>query len=485
MDFSVPNLLKRRRTKIVATLGPASSGETTIEELIRAGTDVFRLNLSHGSHDDHQRGFERIRAVAARVGKPIAVLADLCGPKIRVGRFRDRSISLIDGSRVTITTRRVVGEPGLIPSQYAALASDVGPGDHVLLDDGTVDLQVEEVQGTEVTCVVVHGGTLSDHKGMNLPGVRVSAASFTTKDREDAHFALTLGVDFVALSFVRHETDVADLKQFVAAAHSPAHVLAKIETAEALDRLDAILEVSDGIMLARGDLGVELPLEEVPMLQRQLVTRARAANKPILIATQMLESMVERARPTRAEASDVAWAVLSGADAVMLSAETATGAHPLRAVETLDRIARRVESQLWHDGAFDTVVEPARGVPPLPLHVAIARATSSLSRDLRVRAVVVPSETGATARMVAAARPAAPVIAVTSDSGLCRILNLLWGVVPDCVDAADLARPLELAPRVARRLGLASAGDYLLMVNGSGGAGTGKSASPGITALQA
>ena len=486
-EFRVPELLKRRRTKIVVTLGPASSAEATIEDMIRTGVDFFRLNMSHGRHADHQTSFERVRAAAARLGKPVGVLADLCGPKIRVGRFTGGAISLPGGGRVTITTRDVPGEPGLLPSQYQGLASDVVRGSRVLLDDGLLELQVEEVQGTEINCVVVHGGTLKDYKGMNLPGVTISAASLTTKDREDADFALKLGVDFLALSFVRKEADVIELNRLIAAAKSPAKVLAKIEMAEALEELDAILQASDGIMVARGDLGVQLPFEEVPLLQRRLVTRARAANKPIVIATHMLESMVERPRPTRAEASDVAWAVLSGADAVMLSAETATGAHPLRAVETLDRIARKVESHLWSEGAFGAVVDPPNVAPPLPLHVAIARATSHLSRDLRVRAVVIPSHTGATARMVAAARPAAPIVAVSSDAGVCRRMNMLWGVVPDCVDAADLARAPELARRVARELGLASAGDYLLVVNGfgEGVAGTEIAPSPAIMALLA
>jgi len=479
----MPPLLKRRRTKIVVTLGPSSSAEAIIEDLIRAGVDVFRLNMSHGTHADHRSSFDRVRAAAARQAKPVAVLADLCGPKIRVGRFAGGAISLRDGGRVTITTRDLLGTPDLIPSQYEAIARDVRHGDHVLLDDGLLDLEVDEVHGTEIDCVVAHGGILRDCKGMNLPGVNVSAASLTAKDREDAHFALQLGVDFLALSFARSAADIAAVRRIVAAVQSPAHVIAKIETADGLEQLDAILEASDGIMVARGDLGVELPLEEVPLLQRSMVARARAANKPILIATQMLESMVERPRPTRAEATDVAWAVLSGADAVMLSAETATGAHPGLAVDVLDRIARKVESHLWAEDAFGAVVTPSAGTPPLQLHVAIARATSQLSRDLRVRAVVVPSRTGATVRMVAAARPAAPILALSNDAGVCRRMTLLWGVVPQCLAAADLDRPVEPARRVARELGLASTGDYLLIVSGFGRAGT--EASPAITAVSA
>ena len=265
------HLLKRRRTKIVATLGPASSSERVIEELIQAGVDVFRLNMSHGRHTDHQTACERVRTAAARLDRPVAVLADLCGPKIRIGRFETGAIPLETGSRTTITTRDVIGQPGLIPSQYEGLAGDVRPGDHILLDDGFIDLEVEEVRGTEVGCVVVHGGVLKDRKGMNLPGVSVSAESFTPKDREDTDFAVRIGVDFLALSFVRQAAEVMHLKQLVTAAGSAAQVLAKIEMAEALDHLDEILDASDGIMAARGDLGVERPRLEVPQLQRQMV----------------------------------------------------------------------------------------------------------------------------------------------------------------------------------------------------------------------
>lgn len=457
--------LKRRRTKIVATLGPASSDSSVVEQLILAGVNVFRLNLSHGEHDDHRAAYERVRAAAAKLGEPVAVLADLCGPKLRVGRFVGGEIDLITGSSVVLTTRDVTGEPGLIPSQYEALADDVQDGDRILLDDGILELQVTSVQLTEVNCRVVHGGVLKDRKGMNLPGVKVSIPCFTSKDREDARFVLGLGVDYVAMSFVRRAADLDELKSLIAAGHD-AHVIAKIEKEEAVEAIDEIIDACDGIMVARGDLGVELPPEIVPIVQRDLVARARAKNKPSIVATQMLESMIHNPRPTRAEVSDVSTAVFSGADAIMLSAETATGAHPVGAVEMMDRVARQVEGRLWEEGAFGSITDRDDISPPLPLDAAVARSTAQLSRDLRVRCIVVLSRSGTTARVVAAARPAAPVIAVTNDLGVCRRTNLLWGIVPIQVDAADLHHPHGLARRTAVDLGLASEGQYILTIAG-------------------
>ncbi len=312
--------LRRRRTKIVATVGPACRDPAVLEDLLRAGVNVFRLNLSHGDHAGHRANFANIQSAAAAAGAAIAVLADLCGPKIRVGSFAGGSITLKSGQTVTVTTRDVLGEPGLIPSQYPALAEDVRPGDRILLDDGMLELHVDSVAGSDIACTVTAGGVLKDRKGMNLPGVLVSSPALTDKDRDDARFALDLGVDFLALSFVRRPSDVADLKSLIAAAGSTAPVIAKIEKPEALDAIDEILDAADGLMVARGDLGVELAPEAVPIVQHDLIERARRRHKPIIVATQMLESMVEHPRPTRAEVSDVSHAVFAGADAVMLSA---------------------------------------------------------------------------------------------------------------------------------------------------------------------
>jgi pyruvate kinase len=476
MNLPSITLLKRRRTKIVATVGPASNSPDVLAALIRAGANVFRLNFSHGEHADHGAAYERIRAAAAAAGEPVAVLADLCGPKIRVGKFAGGVVGLHDGETVTVTTRDVLGGPALIPSQYEALARDVQPGNRILLDDGLLELRVENVEGTEIACRVVHGGPLKDRKGMNLPGVNVSAPSLTDKDRHDARFALGLGVDFLALSFVRRAGDVRELKALIAEAGGSAHVVAKVEKAEALEAIDEILDAADAVMVARGDLGVELPPEQVPIVQRQLIALARAKNKPTIVATQMLESMIENVRPTRAEVSDVSNAVFGGADAVMLSAETAAGQFPVQAVQMMDRVARQVEGYQWTTRAFDN---PDGGdpAPPMPLYDAVARSTALLSRDLRVRGIVVLSKHGTTARVVSAARPAAPVIAMTMDPATCRRMSLLWGVLPVQIEPADLDRMHDLARRLVRQFGLADDG-FILLVAGLG------SASPAITVLR-
>jgi pyruvate kinase len=471
MDFPLPRpkaILSQRRTRIVATVGPASSAPEVLDALIRAGVNVFRLNLSHGDHADHRTNFERIRRAAGV--RPIAVLADLCGPKIRVGRFPGGQVELVPGEVVTVTTRPdAVGGPGLIPSQYEALARDVRPGDRILLDDGLLELRVESTDGVDVRCRVVTGGVLRDRKGMNLPGVPVSAPALTDKDRDDARFALELGVDFLALSFVRRPNDVTALKALVHSLGQATPVIAKIEKPEALDALDEILEASDGIMVARGDLGVELPPESVPIVQRELVVRARHKARPVIVATQMLESMMHNPRPTRAEVSDVSHAVFSGADAVMLSGETAAGDYPVAAVEMMDRVARQAESWQWVEGGFRALtVDDWTGRTVLPLRSALARSTAQLSRDLRVRAVAVRTQSGVSAAVVSATRPAAPIVALATDPAVCRRLNLLWGVVPRRISAEDFERSGEAARREVKELGLAEAGQVILKLAGFG-----------------
>jgi pyruvate kinase len=480
MEAAVPRpkaVLSQRRTRIVATVGPASSAPPMLDALIRAGVNVFRLNMSHGDHATHRTTFENIRRAAGP--RPIAVLADLCGPKIRVGRFPGGKIDLIPGTELIVTTRPdAVGGPGLIPSQYEPLARDVRPGDRILLDDGLLELRVESSDGVDVRCRVAVGGVLSDRKGMNLPGVPVSSPALTDKDRDDARFVLELGVDFLALSFVRRPNDVEDLRTLVHSLGQHTPIIAKIEKPEALDALDEILEASDGVMVARGDLGVELPPESVPIVQRELVMRARLKAKPVIVATQMLESMIHSSRPTRAEVSDVSHAVFSGADAVMLSAETASGEHPVAAVEMMDRVARQAESWLWTEGNFRSLTaEDWRERAELPLRAAVARSTAQLSRDLRVRAVVVRTRSGVSALMVAATRPAAPIVALAADPTVCRRMNLLWGVVPRRIGEEEFERDTETARREVKELGLAQEGQVILKLAGFG------QSEPSITVL--
>jgi pyruvate kinase len=465
IDTSI-RLLASRRTKIVATIGPASDTSEMLHRLLEAGADVFRLNMSHGSHAHHGATLARIRETAANHGKHVAVLADLAGPKIRVGRFADGGIELVDGDAVTLTTRDVLGEHRLIPSQYDGLANDVTAGDRILLADGLLELRVASVAGTEIHCTVVQGGTLSDRKGINLPGVKVTAPSMTEKDIADARFLLSEGVEYLGLSFVRHADDVTALKKLVADRAGAAAVVAKIERPEALDNANEILDVCDGIMVARGDLGVELPPETVPVAQRQLVDRARAHNKPVIVATQMLESMIDNPRPTRAEVADVSNSVFSGADAIMLSAETASGDHPVLAVGMMNRVARQSEGYLWTQGAFESLAESPAGDDPIRFGDAVARSVALLSRDLRVRAIVAISHSGMSAATLSAARPSAPVLVVSRSELTCRQMSLLWGVIPVCVDATTLDDPTALTRTLVVEHQLAEPGQFVLLVRG-------------------
>ncbi len=462
-------LLKRRRTKVVATLGPVSQSSEMIRQLMDAGVNVFRLNMSHGEHSFHRETYQRIRKMAEEVNKPIAIMADLCGPKLRVGVFPDGSISLKRGESVVVTTRDVEGAPGLIPSQYLPLSGEVEPGHRILLADGLLGLQVESVVETEISCTVLQGGTLKSRQGMNLPGVQLSVPSLTPKDRRDATLALELGVDYLALSFVRRAADVLELRELIQASGKQIGIVSKIEKPEALTEIEDIIVASDAIMVARGDLGVELPAEQVPLIQDELIQTARAHNRPVIVATQMLESMIEHSRPTRAEVSDVSHAVISGADALMLSGETAVGRHPVVAVQMMDRVARQAEGYLWRHGAFGSIRnehDDAHLAASIPVRDAIANATSLLSRELRVRSIVVPSQTGNTARIACASRPAAPLLAISSVPRTCRQMNLFWGVVPVYVDEIDLHTTPVLARRIVRELELAESGQYILLLQG-------------------
>jgi pyruvate kinase len=455
------DLLKNRRTKIVATVGPASSSPHMLEQLLLAGVNVFRLNMSHGDHDSHRQVFQDILSAADQLQRSVGILLDLCGPKIRTGRFENGAIELRTGDVVTITTRPGIGTSGIIVSQYQGLCHDVHAGDKILLDDGLIELKVTTSAVEDTVCRVVHGGILSDNKGINLPGVAVSAPSLTEKDIEDVRFAMSLGVDYLALSFVRQAKDVEDLRQIIG--DTDIRIIAKIEKPEALFNADEILDVADGIMVARGDLGVELPPEEVPIAQNQLISLARGKGKPVIVATQMLESMINHARPTRAEVTDVSHAVVSGADAVMLSGETATGKHPIDAVEMMDRIARQTEAHLWTSGQYGLHTSE---VPPIPVTQVIGSAAARMSRDLMARAVLVVTQSGASAHIVSTARPAAPIVAVTGNQQVFHRMSLLWGVVPIYDPEAGKANPNELARKIALESGLGVEGQHVLLIRG-------------------
>ncbi len=457
-------LLLNRRTKIITTVGPASDSEQMLESLILAGVNVFRLNMSHGDHAGHRQVFERIHKVSERLDVPVGILADLCGPKIRTGKFKNDAMALVEGETVTVSTTAALGGDGLIVSQYTALADDVKPGDSILMADGLFELRVASVSGSDVTCTVIHGGMLGNNKGINLPGVAVSAPSLTEKDIEDARFALDLGVDFIALSFVRTAEDINDLRRLIEESDHKPLIIAKIEKPEALEHAEEILEATDAIMIARGDLGVELPPEQVPTAQSQLITMALDSGSPVIVATQMLESMISHSRPTRAEVTDVSHAVLSRADAVMLSAETAVGEHAIEAVQMMDRIARQTEAELWRKGEYGLTQSNLE--PPLPLWTVIATTTARMSRDLMARAVMVVTRSGKSADIVATSRPASPVVAITHEPAVRRKLCLRWGVVPILDSEVGSTNPNELAKRLSMSLGLAVPGQYVLLVRG-------------------
>jgi pyruvate kinase len=416
-----------RRAKIVATLGPASSSESTFRELLRAGLDVARLNFSHGTHPEKLKLIEMVRKVSREEGKFICILGDLQGPKIRTGRLKNRiPVQLKTGQRLTITPRDILGTANLIATTFPTLAENLEPGARILLSDGLIELRVVEIPGEDVECEVINGGMLGEHKGINLPGIAVRVPSLTAKDEEDLEFGMKHGVDAIAVSFVRTAEDVRHVKFRVAALGLETWIIAKLEKPQAIENLEAILEVADGVMVARGDLGVEMPPEKVPAIQKHVIRRAAEYRKPVITATQMLESMIENPRPTRAEASDVANAIYDGTDAVMLSAETAAGKYPVEAVKMMAKIVSETESNLRDTNAWDS--RPGR--VRLSIAETICESMAHAAEDLDVSAIAVFTETGTTARQLSKYRPRPPIYALSSVDQVIHRMAMLWGVHP-------------------------------------------------------
>ena len=454
-----------RRTKIVATIGPASSSPEKLKSLIAGGLDVARINFSHGNAEDHLKTIKLIRRISGRLNKPIAILGDLCGPKIRVGEFTNGSVTLKDGAVVTITTEPVIGTESLIPSQYKNLVREVVPGHSILLDDGNLELKVVRKLKDRVEAKVIHGGVLKDKKGMNLPNTQLHVAALTAKDKSDVLYCIKGGVDYVALSFVRKPGDIMDLRNWLTRHKSDIPIIAKIEMPEALTNIKRIVELADGIMVARGDLGVELAAKKVPIIQNKLIQIANIMNKPVIVATQMLESMIEHSRPTRAEVTDVAGACLAGADAVMMSAETASGKYPLETFATMDSILRETEAYQFFSqgGKFGSTAHgSANG-----LLDAIGEAAAQLSRDLMVHCVFVVTASGYTARIVSSDRPAAPIMAMTQSAETAGRMHLLWGVYPYCVKKNLSTHDyLAYGDRILKGMNLAKKNDFVIMISG-------------------
>jgi len=455
-----------RRTKIVATLGPASSSDEALTAMMNAGVDVFRVNFSHGDQETKADLIRRIRDVSRQSRRAVGILGDLQGPKIRTGLMTGGELLLIQGTEVRITTRDVVGAGDLIPTSYRELPQDVRPGDRILLDDGLMELEVLATSGDEVRCLVRSGGVLRDRKGMNLPGVQVSVPALTPKDREDLLFCISAEVDFVALSFVRRAADVQELKDLLFEHGSALRVIAKIEKPEAVENFDEILEVSDGIMVARGDLGVELNPEKVPLIQKRIIRRCNEAGKPVITATQMLESMIHNPRPTRAETSDVANAILDGTDAVMLSGETATGRYPLEAISLMVRVAADVESDpVLQEKAFRLVPE-RRGYRSMP--EAIGQAACRVAESVGAAGILAFTQTGSTAVLVAKYRPGLPIFAVTPSVAVRRRLALSAGVRSLRVDIeGDTEAQIRSVEEAVLNSGLLKKGDVVVITMGS------------------
>lgn len=455
--------MPERRAKIVCTIGPASSQR--LGELIEAGMDVARLNFSHGAHSEHAEVVADIRRLSKEMNHPVAILQDLQGPKIRTGRYTDGPLALQTGQTFVITTDEIIGDVERVSTTYKSLPEDVDEGDEILLSDGLLRLVVRRIQGAEVECEVVDGGVLRERAGINLPGADLSVPSMTEKDREDLEFGIAQKVDYVALSFVRRADDIAELKALLRRADVPIGAVAKLEKPQAIQDLDAIIEATDVVMVARGDLGVELSPERVPAVQKRIIRAAVRAGKPVITATQMLESMIEHPRPTRAEASDVANAIFDGTDAVMLSGETAVGKYPVAVVQMMDRIVREAESEL----EFTPDHRRRRRAEELPVDFpdAIADAAGRVAVDIQAAAIVAFTQTGFTAQLISKYRPTHPVFAFTShDRVLCR-LCLHWGIYPRRIDfVADTDQMITKIDKMLCAEGHVQAGDNLVILAG-------------------
>ncbi len=453
-----------RKTKIVATLGPATDSSKAIKDLLTAGVDVFRLNLSHGTRADQKQRIDKIREVSAGFMRQVAILMDIQGPKIRIGKVQKGGILLKEGSSLTITTEDIIGEEGLVPTTYSGLPKDLSPGDRVLIDDGLLELKVDNIKGQRVNCTVIYGGLLTDNKGINLPGVDVSAPSFTAKDKADVDFGVSEEVDFFALSFVRTVEDIKQLRDHLESHGSHIPILSKIETDTAVKNLDEILAHSDGVMVARGDLGVELSAEDVPILQKQIIEMARRAGKPVITATQMLDSMMNSPRPTRAEASDVANAVFDGTDAVMLSGETASGKYPVKAVEVMGRIIDKAEGVVVRKEEYiRRNMEKHSSVTE-----AVAFAALAAAGEVNAKVIVVFTLSGSTAYLLSRLRPKAAIACFTPNAGTGRRLALYWGLSSFFIQFGSHGEEL-ISQGEARlmELGLVKKGDHIVTVSGS------------------
>ncbi|RIX46327.1 pyruvate kinase [Paenibacillus nanensis] len=453
-----------RKTKIVCTIGPSSESLENTKKLIQAGMNVARLNFSHGDFEEHGNRIKNIGLANKELGTSVAILLDTKGPEIRLGKLKEEPIELVQGDAITLTTEEILGDRTRIPVTYSNLPNDLSVGSTVLIDDGLIGLTVEAIEGTEIHCRIVNSGPIKSKKGVNVPGVKISLPGITEKDANDIIFGIEQGIDFIAASFVRKASDVLEIRELLEK-HNASHIqiISKIENQEGVDNLDEILEVSDGLMVARGDLGVEIPAEEVPLVQKMMIKKCNRAGKPVITATQMLDSMQRNPRPTRAEASDVANAIFDGTDAIMLSGETAAGKYPVEAVQTMSRIAERAENALEYREIFTKQANAQQ----VSVTEAISQAVANSALDLNAKAIITSTQSGFTARMVSKYRPKAPIIAVTPDEKVMKRLALGWGVIPvKGEDANTTDAMFDNAVQGAMNTGLLSLGDTVVITAG-------------------
>jgi pyruvate kinase len=455
-----------RRAKIICTIGPASNSETVMRDLLRLGMDVARLNFSHGSHEDHAHNIARLRRAAERERRTVCILQDLQGPKIRTGLLeKHEPVPLKAGAVVTITPQNVLGTATRISTTFPDLAREVAPGTRILLSDGLIELRVRSVRGKDVACDVIHGGMLGEHKGINLPGVALSIPALTEKDRKDLEFGIEHGIDAVGLSFVRSAADVCNARQIISSHSADIPVIAKLEKPQAIEHLEEILEVADAVMVARGDLGVEVAPEKVPVIQKHVIRRAAVWRRPVITATQMLESMIENPRPTRAETSDVANAIFDGSDAVMLSGETASGQYPRESLSIMARIVVEAESNMRD---FTQPRRRREHRQQLSVAETICESIAHAAEDLPMGAIAIFTETGNTARMISKHRPQAPIYAFTHVLPVVHRLNLFWGVHPvRCRQAHSAEQMVTMAEQALVRRGVIEPGEVLGVIAGT------------------
>jgi pyruvate kinase len=454
-----------RKTKIVCTIGPVSESLDIMKELINAGMNVARLNFSHGDYEEHGRRIQTVRQACAELNKTVAILLDTKGPEIRTGKLKgDQKVELVEGNHIILTTDEIEGDAQRVSVTYKHLPKDVKVGSKILIDDGLIGLEVVDVRGSEIKCLIKNGGILGSKKGVNVPGVKINLPGITEKDANDIMFGIEQGVDFIAASFVRKAADVLEIREILERCKAThIQIISKIENQEGVDNLDEILEVSDGLMVARGDLGVEIPAEDVPIVQKAMIKKCNQVGKPVITATMMLDSMQRNPRPTRAEASDVANAIFDGTDAVMLSGETAAGKYPVESVRTMARIAERTETAIPHREIFLRQSE----LQQKTVTEAISQSVANSAIDLDAKAILTATESGYTARMVSKYRPKAPIIAVTPNEQVVRRLNLIWGVIPvkgvQCNTTDEL---FDSSVEIAVKAGYVSLGDLIIITAG-------------------